>query len=625
MKFTWLHISDLHVGMSDEEYLFPSVRKRFFEDLEYLLNQTGPVDLVLFTGDLAYRGSEDEYTQGDQILNRLCEELRKISGNSPGLAFVPGNHDLVRPQNPESLARLSSLGEDFEAQSKFWHESDGPLRKEVENMFRGYTEWWQKTSLPKIPGFKPGVLPGDFSATFEKEGHHIGLVGLNTAFTHVGDQKLGTLAVDMRQLAFATPYDYEDWFERHEFSLLLTHHPENWFSDPCVRKFREIRPPGRFAAHLFGHMHEGSFTTFRFGAGGALNLFQAPSLFGLEHYGRGDERSHGYCIGQIDLDEAALVFWPRKATRTQGGMWDFERDVAVGLPKDADHTDVVSLKGTAPPPPAKLRIENITDPAKQRNDMRSAIQINNEKLPPAERYDESIFATLIRHHLLGDFGPNRPSAYWKGHLLVAKYGAEVVGMLLGYDDFKANFSFISYLAAKQPRPGVSNEEDISRELLEEFVRIRQEAKLTLSPRFVTEVDDPARTDDPAEQRTRLARIALFDKLAGYSPIKLRVLDFAYLQPKLDPWGADELEKELVLLYAAEQVPARFSRAEVLEILTWTYTQLYAANMFDDAADFERYMAYINSLLKRLSDTLPDTVELLQVQKLRGRLRHSVAG
>jgi len=29
MKFTWLHISDLHADMSDEEYLLPSVRKDF--------------------------------------------------------------------------------------------------------------------------------------------------------------------------------------------------------------------------------------------------------------------------------------------------------------------------------------------------------------------------------------------------------------------------------------------------------------------------------------------------------------------------------------------------------------------------------------------------------------------
>lgn len=606
--------------MRDEDYLFPSVRKDLFADLEYLLDKTGQIDLVLFTGDLAYRGSQGDYAKAEKILNRLYAELKKICGNEPRLAVVPGNHDLERPEDTEELARLKALSENAEVQRKFWHEADSLLRTTVESMFRNYMEWWRTTSLPRVSCFKAGVLPGDFSATFEKEGHRIGLVGLNTAFAHVADDQRGRLAVDMCQLACAIPDDYQDWFVGHEFSLLLTHHPEDWFSDACHQKFREIRPPGRFAAHLFGHLHEGSVTTFRFGAGGALNLFQAPSLFGLEQYGTREQRSHGYCVGQVDLEDKALVFWPRKATRTQGGNWDFGRDGGIGLPKGTDHTEPISLSSKTPTPPAKLRIENISDPIRQRDDLRCAIQINNERLPAEERYDESLFVDLIRHHLARNFGPHRPSVYWKGHLLVAKYASEVVGMLLGYDDFKVNLCFISYLVAKQPRLGVFNEDEISKELLEEFVRIRQGAKAVQSPRFLTEVEHPARTDNPEEQLRRLARIALFDRFAAYAGFELRVLDFTFLQPKLDPWGGDLPEKELVLLYAAEHVPASLSKTEALKILTWTYTQLYAANMFDASADFEQYMRYITELLERSANALPDKVELLKVQKLRGQLR-----
>lgn len=536
------------------------------------------------------------------------------------LACVPGNHDLVRPANPATVASLKALGQDHTAESAFWQEDKSPLREEVQQMFRGYTEWWQKTSLPKLPQEKAGILPGEFSATFEKDKRRIGLVGLSTAFAHVADDQKGTLVISMRQLAGAIRGDYEDWFEQHKICLLLTHHPETWFSDACPQSFRQIRPPGRFAMHLFGHMHEGSFTTFRFGTGGCLNLFQAPSLFGLEHYGNGDERSHGYCVGQIDLNDEALVLWPRKATLTQSGTWEFERDIAVGLPKGVDHTDPIPLSGTVVAPSAKLRIENVTDPFRQKNELRSAVQINNERLPEDERYDESIFVDLIRKHLLGDFSAAQRPGTWKGHLLVAKYGAEVVGMLLGYDDSDAKFTFVSYLATKQPKPDVRNEDEVSRELLEEFVRIRQgTAGLSETTRFLTEVDDPARSDDPAEQLKRIARIALFDKFAVYAAIELRVLDFTYLQPLLDPWGAKVPEKKLTLLYAAERVPARLSKAEMVEILNWIYTRLYAANMFDDAADFDRYKQYLEALQTTVVNSLPDSIELLKIQKLRGRL------
>lgn len=623
MKFTWLHVSDLHAGMSDEQYLFPAVRAELFSDLAFLLDKTGPVDLVMFTGDLANRGLQADYVEVEEILGRVCGELKKFGGNVPPLAVVPGNHDLERPKDPGDLAELIAFSENADVQWRFWHEAGNRSRCVVENMFQSYTEWWRATGLLKAPSFKAGVLPGDFSATYEKEGHAIGVVGLNTAFLHVADDLRGKLAVDMRQLAMAIPGDYEDWFARHEFSLLLTHHPEDWFADISRQKFREIRPPGRFAAHLFGHLHEGSATTFRYGSGGkgTLNLFQAPSLFGLEQYGTRDERSHGFCVGQIDLEEKSLVFWPRRATRTQAGNWDFGADVGVGLPKGVEHTDPIPLDSTAgsPSTPAKLRIESIAEAGRQRDELRCAIQIYNERLPAEERYDESILVDLIRHHLSGDFGANRPSAYWKAHLLVSKYGAEVVGMLLGYDDLSASISFVSYLVAKPPRPDVVNEDVISEELLREFLRIHEQDGEARKLRYLTEVDDPTRTDDPTERLRRLARIALFDRFAAYAGIELRVLDLTFLQPKLDPWAGDAPEKELMLLYAAESVPASLSKTEALEILTWSYTQLYAANMFDDPADFERYMAYVRSLLERVANKLPDRVELLRVQKLKGRL------
>lgn len=83
MTFTWLHISDLHAGMRDEAYLFPTVRKQLFGDLDYLVEKTGPIDLVLFTGDLAFRGSAEEYKKVDEILNRVCDKLKTLTGNSP--------------------------------------------------------------------------------------------------------------------------------------------------------------------------------------------------------------------------------------------------------------------------------------------------------------------------------------------------------------------------------------------------------------------------------------------------------------------------------------------------------------------------------------------------------------
>ena len=50
---TWLHLTDLHVGMKEHSWLLPGVEDRLFDDLKQLHQRTGPWDLVLFTGDLA--------------------------------------------------------------------------------------------------------------------------------------------------------------------------------------------------------------------------------------------------------------------------------------------------------------------------------------------------------------------------------------------------------------------------------------------------------------------------------------------------------------------------------------------------------------------------------------------
>ena len=42
-----------------------------------------------------------------------------------------------------------------------------------------------------------------------------------------------------------------------DFALLMTHHPPTWLTTKAREElYGEIAPPGRFVAHLYGHMHE---------------------------------------------------------------------------------------------------------------------------------------------------------------------------------------------------------------------------------------------------------------------------------------------------------------------------------------------------------------------------------
>ena len=63
MHLSWLHLTDFHQGMADQDWLWPNMQERFYEDLEYLHGECGPWDLVLFTGDLTQSGLAEEFAQ----------------------------------------------------------------------------------------------------------------------------------------------------------------------------------------------------------------------------------------------------------------------------------------------------------------------------------------------------------------------------------------------------------------------------------------------------------------------------------------------------------------------------------------------------------------------------------
>ncbi|MHC5830771.1 MAG: hypothetical protein ACYT04_86190, partial [Nostoc sp.] len=111
-----------------------------------------------------------------------------------------------------------------------------------------------QTFKPK--DLKLGTLPGDFSATIEKEGAKLGIVGFNTSFLQLtGDNYEGKLALHPRQFHQACNGDGSAWAKQHNACLLLTHHPPGWLSPDSQRHLKaEITAHGRFAVHLCGHL-----------------------------------------------------------------------------------------------------------------------------------------------------------------------------------------------------------------------------------------------------------------------------------------------------------------------------------------------------------------------------------
>jgi hypothetical protein len=343
-SFRWLHLTDLHFGQPGQKWLWPNMRDEFFRDLERLHEIAGPWEIVLFTGDFVQRGRAEEFAQLNDLLDRLWEKLASL-GSTPVLLCVPGNHDLLRPK-PERAAvtglraAANSDWSDRLVREHFWSNPTSEYRRVVEKAFKNYLKWWGEHKR-RPHSCQPGKLPGDFSVTLAKEGRRLGVVGLNTTFLQLdGGDYERKLAVSPQQFHEACGGDGAAWVLGHDACLVLTHQPPSWLLPGSLKDFNgEIAVPGRFAAHLFGHLHMPSARSISAGGAKPRREWQACSLFGLEEWGEEggkNTRLHGYSAGLIQLEGATgfVRQWPRRAEPQQAGHLRLAPDHSFELGAD---------------------------------------------------------------------------------------------------------------------------------------------------------------------------------------------------------------------------------------------------------------------------------------------------
>jgi predicted MPP superfamily phosphohydrolase/tetratricopeptide (TPR) repeat protein len=331
-----LHFSDLHVGTQGLNAEWPTIEDALFTDLEGIYKDAGPWDLVVFTGDLAFKGHRKEFESAHAFLTGLWAKFREL-GCTPRLVAIPGNHDLAWPEDDWTQSLLSEWG-DVATREDFWGKDSRGYRKRVRKAFREYERWWDALSIdvetadvPALELTHKGYLPGDFSATLEKDGIKLGVLGLNSTFLQLGPGiEEGTLAVDAEQIRKAGGGHPPNWAKPHAEVLLLTHQPLAWLR-PMAREQVQRHALGAVkpVLHLFGHLHEAEQRSESISGSAQQHRLQGAALFGLEGWGTDkEERMHGYSACRLEFDEdlTRLRLWPRRMERQPDGAWEFEAD-----------------------------------------------------------------------------------------------------------------------------------------------------------------------------------------------------------------------------------------------------------------------------------------------------------
>ncbi len=341
----WLHLSDLHLGCRGEE-LWWQVEQDFRASVRELGQRLGPPDLVLITGDVAHQGRAAEF----KLMDRFLADLRGWLGGDPLILAVPGNHDLERPPGAAAV-QYSFLGQYHRGaddpdvqlvQDELWRKRSSAL---IQPLFKSYQTWFKRTILKPLKArgvpIHTSHFPGDFSAEIRLDGTApLLIVGLNSTWQQykAGDFE-GQLLLPAEQFLAALPRkpgaNPLRTFDHGHRALLLMHHPPAWLSPRGRRLFFEsIYPGDRFDVCLYGHQHHGRAEEIRLAGGPPQCYFQAPSLFGLEHYGTSrEERAMGYAWGQLDGDGTVRV-WPLRRVLRGGGQGAFVHDSE--FPQDRD-------------------------------------------------------------------------------------------------------------------------------------------------------------------------------------------------------------------------------------------------------------------------------------------------
>lgn len=362
--FRWLHLTDLHWESIHHKDYWGTIQPGWFDDIDLLQEKCGgPWDAVFFTGDLTNKGTKKEFTALTERLRDLFDHL-KAKGSNPHLIAVPGNHDLVRP-NPKSpgCKMLTKFwADDEDTQQAVWRKDTGSEAwKIIRKSFKNFTQWYGGAAKAfNIPGgMTPGLLPGEFSVTLPKGSIEIGVLGLNTAFLQLGEGDFeGKLDAHPAQVTAVCGEFHQQWVERHDACLLLTHHPMEWLSAHGREAYKSvIARSGRFVLHLCGHQHEAAMEEKTLaGADAGRRVLCGNSIFGMKTFTdwKGDsqiDRRHGYSAGIIDFSgsKPELRIWPRRMDKKGDGVWGFNQDTSFHLEPD-EGIKAVSFESTRKQP-----------------------------------------------------------------------------------------------------------------------------------------------------------------------------------------------------------------------------------------------------------------------------------
>ena len=261
-----LLLSDIH-WLAVAKELDPdfAMRRAFLRDIEDFCKHNGAFEHILVSGDIAYKGSKDEYAKALDFLKLLCEKTRCELDQ---IYVIPGNHD--KNFNAEGSAERHVLHSGLSNESldteRLFNELLDYDFSVVKTLYKPFEEYHLFASkIDSSDSFMGRCLEKDHTLPYNPEtdklyqkfvlndldGYKVSLYGMNTAMTSdwfdYNDEGKGH-KLFLPQLSYNADVETEG-----HINIVMLHHPLSYLIN--ADKIRTVLDRN-FIIQIFGHLHE---------------------------------------------------------------------------------------------------------------------------------------------------------------------------------------------------------------------------------------------------------------------------------------------------------------------------------------------------------------------------------
>ncbi|MER2512108.1 MAG: metallophosphoesterase [Nitrosomonas ureae] len=234
-----LHISDIHIKSANDLILQQgeNIAATVFSSLPSASHV-----FIVVSGDIAFSGKANEYTEATRLFNRIHETIKKESSCPISFIIAPGNHDCDFSKNTAARKILVDNMEKAEEDN----EVDDSIIKSCTIIQGDFFNF--RNQLENLPNTNDDLLWR--TNRFNVEGKILEFDCLNISWVSKLREESGRLHFPLKRYS-------DKKLEHANVRIVVLHHPLNWFNQSIYRPFRTFV---RKVANILisGHEHRGN-------------------------------------------------------------------------------------------------------------------------------------------------------------------------------------------------------------------------------------------------------------------------------------------------------------------------------------------------------------------------------